>query len=131
MSDINSITLTGNVVAKPEVRFTPSGVKTASFRIGCNRKYKGGDGEIKEQAIFVTINTWNGTADACAKYLDKGDKVAVQGRLDISSYEQDGVTKWYTKVVASQVQFLSNKHPVDAAQSDPASEPEFSESIPF
>lgn len=98
---INRIVLAGRLTRDPELRYTPNGKATASFTIAVNRKFK------RDEADFITIVAWNQLAEHCANYLAKGRQVAVDGRLQIRSYDaQDGQKRWVTEVVADDVQFL-------------------------
>ena len=81
-----------------------------------NEAWKNGDGQPQERTTWVNVECWNGTGEAVARYLTKGRMVLVEGKLRIDQYEQDGQTKYYTKVVASSVQFLDwpkDQQPVD------------------
>jgi single-strand DNA-binding protein len=98
---MNHITLTGRLTRDPELRYTPNGVAVANFDLAVPRP-----GEKKE-TDFIRIIAWKKTAELCADYLKKGRQVAVEGRLQIRSYEtQDGQKRRVAEVVANQVQFL-------------------------
>ena len=106
MSDTNTVVLTGNLTRDPELRFTPSGVAVASVGLASNRKYRQGD-DIKDEACFVDVTAFGNTAEAVAKYLQKGRKVLVEGRLRFNSWESEGGQR-RTKldVIAERVNFL-------------------------
>ena len=104
MSSVNKVILVGNVGKEPEMRYTPNGVAVADFSIACNSKF----GE-KETTEWVTITAWKKTAELCNQYLKKGRQVYVEGRLQTDSWEDKGVTKYRTKVVANTVLFLGGK----------------------
>ena len=84
MSDTNVIVMTGNLTRKPELRYTPKGVGIADFGLASNRRYRQGD-ELKEEACFIEVTVFGTTAEAVARYLDKGRKVLVEGRLQFRS----------------------------------------------
>lgn len=91
----------GRLVKAPEARTTPNGISVTTFTIAINRR------RDKEQADFINIVTWRGLADNCAKYLQKGQQVAVTGELQIRSYEaKDGTKKYITEIQADDVEFL-------------------------
>ncbi len=122
-SDLNRIFLTGRLAADPDVRYTPNGAEVAQFRIAVNRSYKTKDNpnDWQQDTFFITIITWNRLAEKVEKNFKKGDLVLVEGRLNIRSYEVDGVKKWVTEVVANDVKFL----PRNKAKTDlPAPEEE-------
>lgn len=102
---INRWTGIGRLVKDPENRYTPNGVSVTTFTVAINRPYKNAQGE--KEADFIPVVTWRGLADNCAKYLAKGLQVAVSGRLQVRSYEDNsGKKRYVTEVIADEVQFL-------------------------
>lgn len=105
---MNKITLIGNLTANPELRSTPSGVSVCTFTIAVNRRFANADGD--RQTDFFRVNAWRGLADTCARYLEKGKKVAVIGELQARTYiAKDGTTRMSLDVSADEVEFLSPK----------------------
>ncbi|MBS4030410.1 MAG: single-stranded DNA-binding protein [Clostridiales bacterium] len=102
---LNRIVLVGRLTGDPELRYTPAnGVAVASFTLAVNRRF----GQKKE-TDFVPIVVWRAQAENCAKYLGKGSLVAVDGRLQIRSYEdREGQKRTIAEVIADSVQFLSS-----------------------
>ncbi len=100
---MNHVFLIGRLAADPELRTTANGVSVASFRIGVNRRFN------KDVTDFINISAWRSLGELCAKYLVKGQQVAVVGELHIDSYDaRDGSGKRYrTEVVADNVEFLA------------------------
>lgn len=104
---LNRVILVGRLTADPELRFTPSGVAVARFSIAVNRNFTNQQGE--REVDFINIVTWRGLAETCANYLKKGRLVGVDGRLQISVYEnQEGRKVRNAEVVAENVQFLES-----------------------
>ena len=101
---INHVTLIGNLGNAPELKTTSNGKQVAKFSIAVNEKRGGAD-----KTDWFNITAWEKTAEACAKYLVKGSKVCVQGRLQTGSYEKDGIKRYTTDIIATQVEFLSSK----------------------
>jgi single-strand DNA-binding protein len=102
---VNRIVLVGRLVADPQLRFTQSGVAVANFRLAVDRPFPNQHGE--RETDFIDIVTWRKLAETCANNLGKGRLVAVDGRLQIRSYEaQDGTRRQAAEVVADTVQFL-------------------------
>ena len=103
---LNRIILIGRLTRDPELRFTPAnGVPVAQFTIAVDRPFLNQKGE--READFIRIVTWRKLAETCANNLTKGRLVAVDGRLQIRSYEgQDGQRRYVTEVVADTVRFL-------------------------
>lgn len=85
----NNVTLIGNLVDDPELRFTPSGVAMAKVRFAVNRRWRGQDGEWQEQTSFFTGTVWREQAETVAESLQKGTRVIVSGRLEQRSWETD------------------------------------------
>ncbi len=85
----NNVTLIGNLVDDPELRFTPSGVALAKLRFAVNRRWKGKDDEWQEDTSFFTGTVWREQAEAVAESLQKGTRVIVTGRLEQRSWETE------------------------------------------
>ena len=122
---MNKITLIGNLTHDPEVRSTPSGVTVCSFTIAVNRRFASQGGE--RQTDFFRINAWRQRGDTCARYLQKGRKVAVIGELQARTYEaKDGTTRMSLDVSADEVEFLTPKSADDAGTGYSAPRPQAS-----
>lgn len=112
---INVVALMGRLVAEPELRHTPSGVATCTFRIAVDRSYSK-DGERK--ADFIDIVTWRQTAEFVCKYFHKGSMIAVNGSIQTRNYEdKNGNKRTAFEVVAGGVHFAGGKD--DGAQRTP------------
>jgi len=85
----NNVTLIGNLVDDPELRFTPSGVAMAKIRLAVNRRWRGNDGEWQEDTSFFTGTVWREQAESAAESLQKGTRVIVTGRLEQRSWETE------------------------------------------
>lgn len=83
----NNVTLIGNLVDDPELRFTPSGVAMAKIRLAVNRRWRGNDGEWQEDTSFFNGTVWREQAESAAESLQKGTRVIVSGRLEQRSWE--------------------------------------------
>lgn len=102
---LNRVTLIGRLTADPALRYTPSGVPVANFTLAVERPFKSQSGE--REVDFIDIVVWRRQAELCANHLNKGRLVAIDGRLQIRSYEaQDGSKRKASEVVAEAVQFL-------------------------
>lgn len=84
----NNVTLIGNLVDDPELRFTPSGVAMAKIRLAVNRRWQK-DGEWQEDTSFFSGTVWREQAESVAESLQKGARVIVSGRLEQRSWETD------------------------------------------
>ena len=104
---MNKAILIGNLARDPETRTTASGVTMCQFTIAVNRRFVNQQG-VRE-ADFIPIVTCRQTAELCSRYLSKGRKVAVEGVIQVRSYDaQDGSKRYVTEVVADNVEFLSS-----------------------
>lgn len=105
---MNKVILIGNLTKPPELRTTGSGTSICTFSIAVNRKYRAQDGS--QSTDFFEIVVWRKLAENCARWLDKGKKVAVMGELQTRSYEaKDGSRRHVTEIVADEVEFLTPK----------------------
>jgi single-strand DNA-binding protein len=86
------ITIVGNLVDDPELRFTPAGVAVAKFRVASTpRTFDKQTNEWKDgESLFLTCSVWRQAAEHVAESLTRGTRVIVQGRLKQRSYEKDG-----------------------------------------
>ena len=101
---LNKIILIGRLTREPELRYTPSGTPVAKFTLAVDRRT---NKQGEREADFIDIVTWQKTAENCANYLGKGRLVAVEGRLQIRSYDDSqGVRRKVAEVVAETVRFL-------------------------
>lgn len=133
MKSVNKVILLGNVGKDPEVKFTPSGTALAKFSLATNERFKGKDGQWAEKTEWVNITAWAKLAEIAGEYLKKGSKCYVEGRLETQKWEgKDGVTKYFTSVVASELVLLDGKIPPSEGQPATAQAVDESEdSIPF
>ncbi len=99
----NTVTLIGNLVDDPELRFTPSGVAMAKIRLAVNRRYQR-NGEWQEETNFFTGTLWRDAAENAAESLQKGMRVIVTGRLEQRSWEtQEGDKRSVVEVAIDEV----------------------------
>ena len=105
MNNLNSILLEGNLVADPELRYTPKGAAVCSFRVACNRFYKQEE-ELQKEVSYFDVTAWNRLAEVCNEYLTKGRGVRVVGRLKQDRWEDgEGKTRSKVHIVAEHVEF--------------------------
>ena len=104
---MNKVILIGNLTRDPEVTESASGVSICRFAIAVSRDYATNG---NRETDYFNITTFNKTAENCGKYLKKGNKVAVYGAIQNSSYEdKDGIKRTSTSIVANEVEFLTPK----------------------
>ena len=111
---MNIVALTGNLTREPEVRYTNNNMAIASFSIAVNRPRKkdGSEGG----ADFPRITVFGTQAENCERFLHKGSKVGIVGKIQTGSYEKDGQKVYTTDVVADRVEFIGRPQEANAAQ---------------
>jgi single-strand DNA-binding protein len=132
----NRIILIGRLTRDPELRYVPSGAPVASFTLAVDRPFR--DQQGNRETDFIDIVAWRKLAEQVSQYMSKGRMVAVEGRLQIRSYEtQDGQKRKVSEVVADGVRFLdrgkaaaTTETPV-AAHEEPAPGGSEDEDVPF
>jgi len=104
---LNRVVLIGRLTRDVELKFLPNGTPVANFTLAVDRPFANKDGE--READFIPIVVWRKHAENCANYIGKGSLVAVDGRMQVRSYEQDGQRRYVTEVVAENVRFLDRR----------------------
>lgn len=119
---MNRVILIGNLVADPESRTTQSGLSQCTFRIAVQRRFANQQG-VRE-ADFFTVICWRQTADFVTRYFTKGMRIAVEGSIQIRSYDaQDGSKRYVTEIIADNVEFASNRSDTPHQPDDNAAPP--------
>ena len=113
---MNKVVLIGNLTRDPELKYTTGQNQTAICRFSLAINSGHGD---KERTDYPSIVAFGKVAENCDKYLKKGSKAAVAGRIQTGSYEKDGRKIYTTDVVAETVQFLDGKSQDDTRQNEP------------
>lgn len=107
----NKVTLIGNVGAQPEVVELEKDKKLARFTIATNEYYYNANGEKQQNTQWHNVVAWGKTADLIGNYVDKGQELAIEGKLIHRSYEdKNGANKYITEVQANEVIFLGSKN---------------------
>jgi single-strand DNA-binding protein len=102
---MNKVLLTGRLTRDPELRVLASGKSVCQFSVATN-EYAAG----KEHAEYHSVVSWDRLADICGKYLTRGQQVAIEGRIQTRSWDDDrGLRHWKTEIVAAQVELLSGR----------------------
>ena len=118
---MNSVNITGRLTRKPDMRFSGE-TAIAQFGIACNRRFKNKDG--KYDVDFFEVSCFNGTAKFVEKYMDKGTKVEVSGRLQLDKWtDKDGKQNSRVSIVASDIEFAESKAASGNISAKPASAP--------
>lgn len=110
MSGVNRVILIGNVGNDPEVRHMPNGDTVANVTIATSEQWKDKNtGEKQERTEWHRIVFFKRLAEIVEQYVKKGSKIYVEGRLQTRSWEQDGVKRYTTEIVASEMQMLDSR----------------------
>lgn len=105
---LNRVILIGRLTRSPEMRYVNDGVAVARFTLAVDRPYTNSNGE--READFIDIVAWRKLAEHCTRYLQKGQLAAVEGRIEVQSYEdRDGNRRRVWRVVAENVKFLDRR----------------------
>lgn len=134
---MNKVTLIGNVGDTPEIRTAGSGTRIAKVSLATNRKWKDKDGNKREETEWHKLTFFGGVVDVVERYVDKGDKIAVEGRLHYSATEHEGVKKYWTEIIVNDLHLLGGggvRQTAGATSSPHPSSPSFSgddDDLPF
>ena len=109
MPALNRVQLIGRLGRDPEGRFIPTGKQVTHFSLAVTNRWKTKDGETREFTEWINVEAWGRLGEVCQEYLKKGSLVYLEGRLKTDKYEDNGEHKFYSKVVALQMQMLDRK----------------------
>jgi len=108
--NLNKAMIIGNLTRDPELRTTPSGQSVVSFGVATNLVWKDQSGQQQKKTEFHNLVAWRKLAEVCAKYLHKGSKVYVEGRLQTTDWTgQDGAKRSRTEIVLENMIMLDTK----------------------
>jgi single-strand DNA-binding protein len=104
---INRVVLVGRLTRDPELRSLPSGVSVCGLRIACSSSRKDAEGDYHERPNFFDVSVYGGPAESVSRYMRKGSRVAIDGRLEWREWETSEQQKRQAvSIVAETVQFL-------------------------
>ena len=111
---LNKVQIIGNLGADPEMRYTPSGTAVTNFRVAVSRTRRGPDGNNIDETEWFRIVAWDSPnyklAEICDKYLRKGSKVYVEGRLQSRKYvDRENIERTSVEIVASEMIMLDGR----------------------
>jgi single-strand DNA-binding protein len=116
---LNKILLIGNLGKDPELNVTSDGTPVTKFSLAVSRRYKSANGEQKEETEWFNIVAWRTLAETCERYLHKGSKVYIEGRLTQRKYtDREGVQRTSVEVIASNMEMLDKKPTEGAATAE-------------
>jgi single-strand DNA-binding protein len=104
---INRVVLVGRLTRDPELRSLPSGVSVCGLRIACSSSRKDAEGDYRERPNFFDVSVYGGSAESVSRYMRKGSRVAIDGRLEWREWETaERQKRQAVSIVAETVQFL-------------------------
>ena len=107
---VNKVILVGNVGADPETRYMPNGNAVTNITIATSETWKDKNtGEQQERTEWHRVTFYQRLAEIVAEYVRKGSKLYVEGRLQTRSWEQDGIKRYATDVIANEMQMLDSR----------------------
>lgn len=106
---INKVILVGNVGKDPEVQYIREDVPVAKFTLATSETYKDNNGQKVTTTEWHNIVAWRSTAKIVEQYIKKGSQLYIEGKITSRSYEKDGVTRYFTEIVANKIQMLDRK----------------------
>ncbi|MCG8685146.1 MAG: single-stranded DNA-binding protein [Desulfobacterales bacterium] len=110
MAGLNKVMLIGNLGRDPEIRYSQQGLAVVNFSIATSEQWTDKNtGERQEKTEWHRIVVFGKQAETCERYLSKGSRIYIEGRLQTRSWEKDGQTHYTTEVVASNFMFLGGR----------------------
>ena len=107
MASFNKVIIMGNLTRDPDVRAAGvSGMKVARLGVAINERRRDRSGQVQDFPVFVDVDAWDRLAELCGQHLAKGSPVLVEGRLQMDTWEREGVRHQKLKVRATTVKFL-------------------------
>lgn len=107
---INKVILVGNLGSDPEVRYMPNGNAVANVSLATSESWKDKtSGEQQEKTEWHRVVFFNRLAEIVEQYVKKGSKIYIEGKLQTRSWEQDGVKRYSTEIVANEMQMLDSR----------------------
>jgi len=108
MAGVNKVILIGNLGADPEIRHLQNGASVANFRLSTSETHKDKTtGEKREQTEWHNVVAWRGLAEITEKYVRKGSKIYVEGKLRTRQWQdKDNNTRYITEIVADEMTLL-------------------------
>ena len=128
---MNYVSLLGRLTKDVEFRFTPNGKGVAQLTLAVDRPFSGQDG--KKEADFIPVVLWGKQAEVAANYVHKGQRLLVEGRIQVRSYDaKDGSKRYVTEVIGNNIEFIEKKEQGNAGGFEDMGQPvNFGEEVPF
>ena len=106
---INRVVISGNIGGDPNLRQTASGMQVLSFSVAVNDRVKGEDGQWTDRPNWIDCTMFGARAQSVSRFLSKGSKVAIEGKLRWSQWERDGQKRSKIEVVVDEIEFMTSR----------------------
>ena len=104
---MNKVIIIGNLIRDVELKAMPNGTEVCNFTIAVRRNFQNSNGDYESD--FINCVSYKKTAEIISRYTKKGDKLAVEGRINTRNYEKDGHKIYITEIIVENIQFLTPK----------------------
>ena len=118
MPNFNRVQIIGRLGKDPENRTTRNGTAYTVFPVAVDRKWKSREGELRKETDWFSVEAWGKLGEICQSYLTKGRLVFLEGRLRTDRYDHNGETRYFTKIIVSQMQML-DRQPKESGEAEP------------
>ncbi|GAB6193939.1 single-stranded DNA-binding protein [Desulfocastanea catecholica] len=119
---MNKAMVIGNLGNDPEIRYTQKGAAVATFSVATTEKWKDADGVQQEHTDWHRIVAWKGLAEICGDHLKKGSKVYIEGKIQTRKWEENGIIRYTTEIIAKSMEMLGGKNEKKETASSSASQ---------
>ena len=106
---INKVLISGNIGGDPSLRQTASGMQVLSFSVAVNDRVKGEDGQWTDRPNWIDCTMFGARAQSVSRFLSKGSKVAIEGKLRWSQWERDGQKRSKIEVIVDEIEFMGQR----------------------
>ncbi len=131
MAGLNKVLLMGNLGKDPEVRSFEGGNKVATLALATNRFYKNKDGDPVEETEWHNVVLWGKQAELAEKYLSKGSKIFIEGRIRTRQYDdKEGVKRYITEIIGENMTFVGSRPDGQDSGAKTSSEPPTTGDVP-
>jgi len=109
MASLNKVILIGNLGRDPETRYLPNGDAVANISVATTDTWKDKNGEKQEKTEWHRVTLYRRLGEIAGEYLKKGSQVYIEGRIEYREYEKDGVKRYSTDIIASEMKMLGSR----------------------
>ena len=109
MASLNKVILIGNLGRDPETRYLPNGDAVANISVATTETWKDKAGEKQEKTEWHRVTMYRRLGEIAGEYLKKGSQVYIEGRIEYREYEKDGVKRYSTDIIASEMKMLGSR----------------------